>query len=340
MSTEYDEAVSASGDNAGLAPECALRVDRGGCIGNIAYVCDWNEEGGCDRRDVFSWFKMTISVPAETAADIAEVPFEWRIAVFGPPVHLLLDRRRCLCRRLCRISARGGVGTKKVYTSPYALQTEGMVKRFNAMLYRDLAKFVTHEEDWDRHLAFAVFRYIASCKEETGVSPFRVIFDVDPYEFDVCLGLELRLKGEPHDLAQRLAEVHGKLYNNSMRSRAPAHLQYNKAVQMFSYAVGDRVLIYHTHGETESGRILRVPWIGAYRITERHLAVWYFALSELEGKTAHVHINHFKAVPERREVDASGPEQGLWPDVRRVLRGVLSRRTVRDGVEYQVRKAG
>jgi hypothetical protein len=60
----------------------------------------------------------------------------------------------------------------------------------------------------------------------------------------------------------------------------------------------------------------------------------------LEGKTARVHVNRFKAVPDGREVDASAPEQGLWPDVRRVLRGVLSKMTVRDGVEYQVQRAG
>jgi hypothetical protein len=96
---------------------------------------------------------------------------------------------------------------------------------------------------------------------------------VDPFEFDACLGLELRLEDEPHDVAQRLAEVHGQLYKKAMRSRAAAQAQYDKAVQMCSYAVGDRVLIYHTPGETESGRKLRAPWIGPYRITERHSAV-------------------------------------------------------------------
>jgi hypothetical protein len=39
-----------------------------------------------------------------------------------------------------------------------------------------------------------------------------------------------------------------------MRSRAAAQVQYDKAVQMCSYAVGDRVLIYNTPGETEAGR--------------------------------------------------------------------------------------
>jgi hypothetical protein len=160
------------------------------------------------------------------------------------------------------------------------------------------------------------------------------------FEFDACLGLELSLEDEPHDVAQRLAEVHDQLYKKAKRSRAAAQAQYDKAVTMCSYAVGDRVLIYHTPGEMESGRKIRVPWIGPYRITEQHSAVGYSAVSELEGKTERVHVNRLKAVPDGREVDASVPEQGLWPDVRRVLRGVLSNRTVRDVVEYQVRKAG
>jgi transposase InsO family protein len=41
------------------------------------------------------------------------------------------------------------VGTERILTSTYAPQTDGMVVRFNATLFRDLAKFVTHEEDWD-----------------------------------------------------------------------------------------------------------------------------------------------------------------------------------------------
>jgi hypothetical protein len=172
------------------------------------------------------------------------------------------------------------------------------------------------------------------------VSPFRSLFGVDPFEFDACLGLELRLDDEPHNVAHRLAEVHGQLNKKAMRIRASAQVQYDKAVQVCSCAVGDRVLICHAPGETESGRKLRVQWIGPYRIMERHSAVGYSAVSELEGKTARVHVNRLKAVPDGREVDASAPEQGLWPDVRRVLRGVLGKRTVRDGVEYQVRKAG
>jgi hypothetical protein len=241
-------------------------------------------------------------------------------------------------QNLCRTFAR--VETKRKFTSPYVPQTEGMVDRFSATLCRDLAMFVTHEGDWDRHLAFDVFRYNASSNEATGVSPFRAFFGVDPFEVDACLGLEFRLEDEPHDVAQRRAAEHGQLYKKAMRSRAAAQVQYDKAVKTCSNAVGDRILIYHTPGETVSGRKLRVPWVGPYRIGERHSAVGYSAVSELEGKTARVYVNRLKAVPDGREVDASAPEQGLWTYVRRVLRRVLSKRTVRDVVEYQVRKVG
>jgi hypothetical protein len=61
-------------------------------FGNIAYGCDWNEEGGCDRRRFFR-FAMAIAVPAETTVAITEVLFKERwIAVFDPPVRLLSDR--------------------------------------------------------------------------------------------------------------------------------------------------------------------------------------------------------------------------------------------------------
>jgi hypothetical protein len=146
------------------------------------------------------------------------------------------------------------------------------------------------------------------------------------------------LDNETHDVAQRLAEVLGQLYKKAMRSCAAAQVQYSKAVKMCSYAVGDRVLIYLS--ATESGRKLPVPWIGPCRITERHSAVGYSTVSRLEGKTPRVHVNRLKAVPDGREVDAPAPEHGLWPDVWRVLGGVLSKKTVRDVVEYQVRKAG
>jgi hypothetical protein len=86
------------------------------------------------------------------------------------------------------------------------------------------------------------------------------------------LCLELRLEDELYEMAKRLAEDHDQLYTKAIRSRAAAQVQYGKAVKKSSYVVGNRILIYHTLGETESGRKLRVPWIGPFRISGRHSA--------------------------------------------------------------------
>jgi transposase InsO family protein len=85
--------------------------------------------------DVISRFMMAIAVPAETVAAIAEVLFERWIAVFGPPVRLLSDRGRVFVSKVVQnLCAR--VGTKKIVTSPYAPQIDGMTERFNATLCR------------------------------------------------------------------------------------------------------------------------------------------------------------------------------------------------------------
>jgi hypothetical protein len=118
-------------------------------------------------------------------------------------------------------------------------------------------------------VTFAAFRYNSSVNSATGVTPYRAMFGVDVFEFDVGLGVQLRLEDEPEDLPSRLAAVHADLLSAGKRGRSAADKFYNRAVTECSYAIGDRVLIFHPLGLVETGRKLRVPWIGPYRIFER-----------------------------------------------------------------------
>lgn len=51
-------------------------------------------------------------------------------------------------------------------------------------------------------------------------------------------------------------------------------------------------------------------------------------------------MNRLKKAPAGRDVDAERLEQGLWLDVRRMLRGVLGRQEIQGEVLYKVKKAG
>lgn len=61
------------------------------------------------------------------------------------------------------------------------------------------------ELNWDRHVAFTVFRYNCSRNSATGRTPYRAVFDVDAFEFDAAFGLQLKLEDEPFNVAGRLA---------------------------------------------------------------------------------------------------------------------------------------
>lgn len=63
------------------------------------------------------------------------------------------------------------------------------------------------------------------------------------------------------------------------------------------------------------------------------------AVSEVEGKTAQVHVNRLKSIPEALQIDAPRPEQGLWTDVRRSIRGILETREERGKTQYKLKRA-
>jgi hypothetical protein len=108
-----------------------------------------------------------------------------------------------------------------------------------------------------------------------------------------------------------------------------------------SYVVGDLVLIYHPPGDVVVGCKLRVPWVGPYRIVSKQSPVSYSMVSKVEGKRARAHVNRLRMLEPGTLVETSSPEDGLWPDSRRLLRGILQSRITAHGTrQYKVRHAG
>ena len=65
------------------------------------------------------------------------------------------------------------MGIKKVNTTVYHPQTDGLVERFNRTLTSMLAKTVKKDDsDWDKHLPYVLYPYRTSLQESTKESPF------------------------------------------------------------------------------------------------------------------------------------------------------------------------
>ena len=70
--------------------------------------------------------------------------------------------------------------TKKINTTAYHPQTNGLTERFNATLCQTLAIYgKENQTDWDTYIPTALFAYRSSVQETTGQSPFELLYGRD-----------------------------------------------------------------------------------------------------------------------------------------------------------------
>jgi transposase InsO family protein len=95
-----------------------------------------------------------------------------KLARYGVPNQLLSDRGpnflSNLIKEVCIL-----MGIKKINTTAYHPQTDGLVEHFNRTLTGMLAKTVRDNgRDWDQHVPYVLFAYRTSPQTSTGESPF------------------------------------------------------------------------------------------------------------------------------------------------------------------------
>ena len=131
----------------------------------------------------------------QSALTIAKLFVQEVVCRHGVPAQLLSDRGKAFLSQLmmevCRV-----LGVKKVNTTAYHPQTDGLVERFNRTLINMLAKRVErHGQDWYHHLPFSLFAYRASLQESTQELPFLLLYGRDP-RLPSSLDLEVELPRE------------------------------------------------------------------------------------------------------------------------------------------------
>ena len=98
----------------------------------------------------------------------------------GIPEELLLDRdpifMSSFMLEVCNL-----LGVKKLNTSGYHPQTDGLVDKFNSTLINMIAKSSeAYPCDWDTKLPHLLFAYRSCAQESTKESPFYLLYGRDP----------------------------------------------------------------------------------------------------------------------------------------------------------------
>ena len=76
--------------------------------------------------------------------------------------------------------------TENAYTTPYHLQSDGMVECHDRTLTSTHVHFVNdHHTDWDVHLPFTMLAYRSSVNETTGLTPNMMFGREVPTPYDL-----------------------------------------------------------------------------------------------------------------------------------------------------------
>ena len=80
-----------------------------------------------------------------------------------------------LIQEVCEI-----LDIKKVNTSVYHPQTDGLVEKFNSTLINMLSKCAEKHSNWDTYLPFLLFAYRSTVQDSVKEYPFYLLYGRDP----------------------------------------------------------------------------------------------------------------------------------------------------------------
>lgn len=122
------------------------------------------------------------ATPDQTAKITARLLAENIVCRHGVPEELLSDRGPgFLSVLILELHVCTVLGMKKVNTSGYHSQSDGLVEKFNSTIISMIAKSSDGSvREWDKQIPFLLFTYRSTIQESTRESPFFLLYGRDP----------------------------------------------------------------------------------------------------------------------------------------------------------------
>jgi len=226
-------------------------------------------------QDYFTKWPIVCPLPDQKAHRIARVLVDEVIPLFGMPEALLSDRGTNLLshlmKDLCEL-----LGIKKLNTTAYHPECDGMVERFNRTLKTMLRKHASRfGNQWDRYLSGVVWAYRNVPHESTGEKPSFLMFGVDlrtPTEAALLPPTPLEsgdIDDYREEVALSLSSARKLAADSIQRAQQKYRIAYDRKAKERNYRVGDWVLVKFPQEEKGKLKKLSRPWHGPYRVVSR-----------------------------------------------------------------------
>lgn len=199
--------------------------------------------------DHFTRYAQAFPTRNMTARTTAEVLFNNFFVHYGFPLRLHSDQGANfvgkVVHELCQIS-----GIRKSQTTPYHAMGNGMCERFNRTLLNMLGTLEPDQKtDWKKHVAPLVHAYNSTRHENTGQTPFFLMFGRQPrLPVDLAFGIKSGVERKSYskyisDLREKLKCSYARAANESNLAGEKRKEIYDRKVRGSSVQEGDRVLV-------------------------------------------------------------------------------------------------
>ena len=225
-------------------------------------------------QDLFTKWPMVFAIPDQTTDRIVRILVDEIVPFCGVPEALLSDRGTNLLSHMmletCEL-----LGTKKLNTTAYHPQCDGLVERYNRTLKTTLRKHAARFwVQWDRLLSGVVWAYRNTPHEATQEKPSYLLFGMDcrtPTEAAMLPPSVVQLTDVStyrEELTVSLASARNLAASSIRQAQKKYKKSNDRKVVRRDYRVGDWVLVRFPHEEMGKGRKLSRPWHGPYRVVE------------------------------------------------------------------------
>jgi hypothetical protein len=173
------------------------------------------------------------------ATTVAKILVDEIISRHSAPKKLLSDQGRDflanIVKELCNYFK-----TKKIQTTPYHPQTNGLTERFNGTLCKMLATYTNNNQtNWDLFLPIVLFAYRTSVQTTTGESPFRLLYGRDPN-----LPLDLDGANVKSDFIKQIDIAWREAKANIANSGEQSKRIHDERYKQIEYNEGDKVRVW------------------------------------------------------------------------------------------------
>ena len=224
-------------------------------------------------QDFLTKFPLVFATPDQKAIRIARLLAEEVVPLFGVPECLLSDRGTNLLSHLMKDLCEM-LGIRKLNTTAYHPQCDGMVERFNRTLKTMLQKHASRfGNQWDKYLAGVLWAYRNTPHDSTKEKPSYLLYGIDlrtPTEAAFLPSTPQQLTDVTdyrEELTLSLASARELAAASIRKAQQRYKSGYDKKVTKgLKFQVGDWVLVHFPAEETGKARKLARPWHGPYRV--------------------------------------------------------------------------